>query len=77
MEFHPFVAHRPEVRETLHVMRKHHIAPQAYSALMPLHFVPNGPVSKAAEKVAAEKQATPAQVLLAWARQVSGGSVVT
>ena len=77
MEFHPFVAQRPDVQRTLMAMRGHRIVAQAYSALAPLHLVTDGPVAEVASKIAGARLVTPAQVLLAWARQVSGGGIVT
>ena len=55
---------------------KHQIHLQAYGPLFPLKQL-GGPVDSVVESIAKEKSATPAQVLLAWAAQNGGGTVVT
>jgi diketogulonate reductase-like aldo/keto reductase len=58
-------------------MRTHDIKYQAYGPLSPLFRSPGGPVDAVVDRIAAERNATPAQVLLLWAAQQGGGTVVT
>lgn len=59
------------------IMDKHDIKVQAYSPLAPLHSASGGPVDSAVQKVAVDEEKTPSQVLLQWAAQYGGGTVVT
>lgn len=57
--------------------KKHNIVIEAYGPLTPLFRQKGGPVDSVVEKLAADKGATPAQILIAWARQKNDGVVVT
>lgn len=58
-------------------MNDHDIKYQTYGPLGPLFRAPGGPVDSIVERIAKEKKGTPAQILLQWAAQASGGTVVT
>lgn len=59
------------------LMDKHQIKVQAYAPLATLHSAAGGPVDSAVEKIGYDEFKTPAQVLLQWAAQAGGGTVVT
>lgn len=77
LEYHPYVAHEPLMKRLRSLMDKHQIKVQAYAPLATLHSAAGGPVDAAVEKVANDEFKTPAQVLLQWAAQYGGGTVVT
>lgn len=77
LEYHPYVAHEPLMKRLRSLMDKHQIKVQAYAPLATLHCAAGGPVDAAVEKVAIDEFKTPAQVLLQWAAQYGGGTVVT
>lgn len=77
IEYHPYVAHEPLMKRLRAIMDKHDIKVQAYSPLAPLHSASGGPVDSAVQKVAVDEEKTPSQVLLQWAAQYGGGTVVT
>lgn len=58
--------------------KKYDIAISPFTSLAPLTRFPGGPVDEVVERISDSRGVTAAQVLLAWARQVSeGGPVVT
>jgi diketogulonate reductase-like aldo/keto reductase len=63
-----------QMRESCH---KYDIAIEPFTALAPLTRWPGGTVQVAAKEIAEAKGITAAQVLLAWARQMTGGPIVT
>lgn len=77
IEYHPYVAHEPNMKRLRALMDKHNIKIQAYSPLASLHSAAGGPVDAAVEKIANDEDKTPSQVLLQWAAQYGGGTVVT
>jgi diketogulonate reductase-like aldo/keto reductase len=58
-------------------MKTHNIKYQTYGPLGPLFRAPGGPVDAVVERIAAERGIAPGQVLLLWAAQFAGGTVVT
>lgn len=77
IEYHPYVAHEPLMKRLRAIMDKHGIKVQAYAPLAPLHSAAGGPVDSAVQKIADDEDKSPAQVLLQWAAQYGGGTVVT
>ena len=77
IEFHPYSL--PTYGTLLPFCRKHGIVIGAYSTLYPLTRLSNGPVDIVVARTAFERDLgeTPAQILLMWAQQSSGGYVVT
>jgi diketogulonate reductase-like aldo/keto reductase len=63
---HPYVIKSTE--PLLAYMHKHHIVPEAYSALIPITQHPDGPVTKPVTDIAERLGKKPEQVLLAWVR---------
>lgn len=63
-----------QMRESCH---KYDIAVEPFTALAPLTRWPGGPVQIAAEEIGKTKGISAAKVLLAWARQMTGGPIVT
>lgn len=58
-------------------MKKHDIKLQTYGPLGSVHRATGGPVDAVVDKIAKARKSTPAQVLLLWAAQHGGGTVVT
>ncbi|ORX36342.1 NADP-dependent oxidoreductase domain-containing protein [Kockovaella imperatae] len=76
IRYNPALALTPAVAKAKEISDKHHIHLQAYGPLGSLK-APGGNEDAVVERIAKEKGATPAQVLLAWAAQYGGGTVVT
>ncbi|KAK0547161.1 hypothetical protein OC846_004970 [Tilletia horrida] len=81
IEFHPLVASTPQYQALLPVCKEKGIKIMCYSALVPLtrNLLPEAPALKEAldKAVAAKPGRTHASVLLKYARQVTGGTIVT
>lgn len=77
IEFHPYIQHAPNVQRLTLLMKTHDIKYQTYGPLGPVFRSPGGPVDAVAQAIADEKGATVSQVLLQWAAQYGGGTVVT
>jgi len=58
-------------------MNAHGIKYQTYGPLGPVFRSTGGPLDPVVQAIADEKGATPSQVLLLWAAQFGGGTVVT
>lgn len=50
---------------------------QTFGPLNSVHRVTGGPVDDIVQRIADKRKTTPAQVLLLWAAQYGGGTVVT
>ncbi|KZS91470.1 Aldo/keto reductase [Sistotremastrum niveocremeum HHB9708] len=72
--FHPYVY--AETLPLLDYCAKKNIVIEAYSPLIPITSKPGGSVDKPVARIAAREHATPAQVLLAWAK-AKGTVVIT
>lgn len=59
------------------MQKKYDVKFQAYGPLSSLSRTPGGPVDPVVKKIAEAHKATEAQVLLKWAQQFGGGTVVT
>ncbi|CAK9783444.1 Aldo/keto reductase [Cutaneotrichosporon oleaginosum] len=77
IEYNPYNFHAPNMLRLLALMKEHKIKVQCYGPLNSVHRVPGGPVDSVVDKIARERGSTPAQVLLLWAAQYGGGTVVT
>lgn len=77
IEYNPYNFHAPNMVRLTDLMKKHKIKIQTYGPLNSVHRVTGGPVDAVADKIAKERGSTPAQVLLLWAAQYGGGTVVT
>ncbi|KAG8894378.1 hypothetical protein FRB99_001315, partial [Tulasnella sp. 403] len=65
-----------EMEPVLNYCRKHGVVVEAYSPLTPITRQPGGPVDEPVRKAAERLNATPGQILLAWAR-TKGVVIVT
>jgi diketogulonate reductase-like aldo/keto reductase len=61
----------------LKLCKDHDIKIECYGPLNSLFRSTNGPVDSVVEEIARQKGATPAQVLIRWAADYTGGVVVT
>lgn len=61
----------------LEIQRKYNIKVQTFGPLNSVHRITGGPVDPVVHRIAKERNSTPAQVLLLWAAQFGGGTVVT
>jgi diketogulonate reductase-like aldo/keto reductase len=77
IELHPYVFHAPNVQRLLTLQHKHKILTQAYAPLSPIVRDQGGPVDQIVEWIAESHDASPSQVLLAWAAGYTRGIVVT
>ncbi|BEJ13308.1 hypothetical protein CspHIS471_0304820 [Cutaneotrichosporon sp. HIS471] len=77
IEYNPYNFHAPNMERLTALMKQHNIKIQCYGPLNSVHRVTGGPVDPVADKIAKERGCTPAQVLLLWASQYGGGTVVT
>lgn len=77
IEFNPYVFHAENMVRLADLCKKHKIVIEAYGPLNSLFRKKGGPVDSVVEKMAKDKGATPAQILIAWARQKTEGAVVT
>lgn len=75
VEFHPYVYEK--AAPLLAYCKEQGIHLECYGPLTPLVRAAGGPVDETVEKVAKSLGATPGQVLLKWAQQVTGGVIVT
>ncbi|GMK56296.1 hypothetical protein CspeluHIS016_0301360 [Cutaneotrichosporon spelunceum] len=77
IEYNPYNFHAPNMQRLTDLMNKHGIKIQCYGPLNSVHRVPGGPVDAVVADIAMDRGSTPAQVLLLWASQYGGGTVVT
>lgn len=77
VEYNPYNFHAANMERLTTLMAKHKIKIQTYGPLNSVHRATGGPVDEVADKIAKERGSTPAQVLLLWAAQYGGGTVVT
>ncbi|KAI9632188.1 NADP-dependent oxidoreductase domain-containing protein [Dioszegia hungarica] len=79
VEYHPYCYRLPRMQSMLALCHSHDIAVQPFTCLAPLTRWPGGPAEVAAREVAEKKGAgvSAAQVLLVWARQMTGGPLLT
>lgn len=81
IEFHPYCYAHEEYQKLMALQKKHSITTMTYSALGPLYkdaMPESGPLHKALTQIADKnEQRTPANVLLRWAFQRSGGIITT
>lgn len=62
----------------IEICEKYDIAISTFTSLAPITHFEGGPVDPVTERIGKRYGATPAQILLAWARQYTrGGPVVT
>lgn len=81
IEFHPYCYSHQEYTKLLALQKKHGIVTMTYSALAPFYksaLPEDGPLNKALTSIAGKNdKRTPANVLLRWALQRSGGIITT
>lgn len=77
IEFNPYIWHAPNMLRLAAIMRQYDIKMQTFGPLNSVHRVTGGPVDSVVQSIADARKATPAQVLLLWAAQFGGGTVVT
>lgn len=77
IEFHPYLYHAPNVQRLTKLMKEHNIKIQTFGPLAPVFRSSGGPVDAVAERIATAHGLTVPQVLLKWASQFGGGTVVT
>jgi len=77
IEFHPYVFHADNMRRMTTLCHDEGILIQSYGPLTPIVRASGGPIDPVIKKIAEEKKATEAQVLLRWATDYTGGIVVT
>lgn len=78
IEYHPYCYHDPRMAEMEETCKKYDIAVSPFTCLASITHYKGGPVDAVIEAIGEKKGITPAQVLLAWARQkTDGGPIVT
>jgi diketogulonate reductase-like aldo/keto reductase len=77
IEYHPYVYHADNMRRLTSLCQDEDIMIQCYSPLGPIVHSPGGPVDSVVQGIAKQMGATPAQVLLRWATDYTGGGIVT
>ncbi|TXT04257.1 hypothetical protein VHUM_04255 [Vanrija humicola] len=77
IEYSPYIYHSKQIERLAAVQKKYDVKFQAYGPLSSLSRSPGGPLDPVVKKIAEKHNATEAQVLLKWAQQFGGGTVVT
>ncbi|KAL1409527.1 hypothetical protein Q8F55_003511 [Vanrija albida] len=77
IEYSPYLYHHAQIERLAATQKKYDVKFQAYGPLSSLSRSTGGPLDPVVKKIAEKHGATEAQVLLKWAQQYGGGTVVT